>query len=69
MNRNQQLEKKGILLLKNSNEKKEIEFELKHLAQLSLKQRFSLMLGKTQELKTNLEKNGHRKTPEIIKRK
>ena len=69
MNRKQQLEQKEILLLRDSNEKKEIEFEVKHLSRLSLKQRFSLMTEKTQELKNNLEKNGHRKTPEIIKRK
>ena len=69
MNRKQQLEQKGILLLRDSNEKKEIEFELRYLSALSLEQRFSLMLEKTKELKNNLEKNGHRKTPQIIKRK
>jgi len=62
MNRNQQLEKKGILLLKDSNEKKEIELELNYLSSLSLSQRFMLMHNITQELKSNLEKNGHRKT-------
>jgi hypothetical protein len=60
MNRKQQLAQKGILILKNSNEKKEIEFELKYLSSLSLGQRFMLMINKTQELKNNLEKNGHR---------
>ena len=60
MNRKQELEKKGILMLKNSNEKQEIEFELKYLSSLSLRQRYVLMQKKTQELKTNLEKNGHR---------
>jgi hypothetical protein len=69
MNRKQQLEQRGILLLKDSNEKKEIEFELEYLLSLSLDQRFMLMNNKTQELKNNLEKNGHRKTPQIIKRK
>lgn len=69
MNRKQQLEQKGILILKDSNEKKEIEFELKYLSSLSLEQRFSLMQKKTQELKSNLEENGHRTTPQIIKRK
>jgi len=69
MNRKQQLEEKGILILKDSNEKKEIEFELRYLSSLSLEQRFSLMLEKTQELKSNLEKNGHRKTSKNIKRK
>jgi hypothetical protein len=69
MKRKQQLEQKGILILKDSNEKKEIEFELNYLTSLSLSQRFMLMNKKTQELKTNLEKNGHRTTPQIIKRK
>lgn len=69
MNRKEQLEQRGILLLKDSNEEKEIEFELKYLSGMSLDQRFSLMLEKTQELKNNLKKNGHRKTPQIIKRK
>jgi len=69
MNGRQQLERKGILLLNGSNEKKEIEFELRYLSSLSLEQRFSLMLKKSQELKTNLKNNGHRTTPKIIKRK
>lgn len=69
MNRKQKLEQKGILLLKDSNEEKEIEFELKFLSSLSLEQRFSLMMEKTQELKNNLKKNGHRTTAQIIKRK
>jgi hypothetical protein len=69
MDRKKRLEQKGILLLRKSNENKEIDFELKFLSSLSLEQRFSLMLEKTQELKNNLEKNGHRTTPQIIKRR
>lgn len=69
MNRKQKLEQKGILILKDSNEKREIEFELRYLSSMSLKKRFSLMQEKTQEIKSNLEKNGHRTTPQIIKRK
>ena len=69
MNRKQELEQKGILILKGANERKEIEFELKYLSSLNLQQRFMLMNNKTQELKTNLKKNGHRTTPQIIKRK
>lgn len=63
------LEKRGILVLKHSNEKREIEFELGYLTSLSVKQRFKLMRQKSQELLTNLEKNGHPRTPQIIKRK
>jgi hypothetical protein len=69
MNRKQLLEQKGILVLRDSDEKKEIEFELRYLSSLSLEQRFSLMQKKTLELKSNLEKNGHRRTSQIIKRK
>ena len=63
------MENKGILVLKESDEKKEIEFELNYLSSLSVFQRFLLMETKSQELKSNLVKNGHRKTPQIIKKK
>lgn len=69
MNKRDRLEKKGILVLKDQDEKKEIEFELRYLSSLSLGERFRRMQEKSLELKTNLEKNGHRKTPQIIKRK
>lgn len=63
------LEKKGILILRKGDEKREIEFELDYLTSLSLQDRFALMLNKSRELKINLEKNGHRTAPAIIKRK
>ena len=69
MNRLKILEDKGILVLKDSDEKKEIEFELNYLLSLKTGQRFLLMQTKSQELKSILVKNGHRKTPQIIKRK
>jgi len=69
MNRLKILEDKGILVLKDSDEKKEIEFELNYLLSLRVGQRFLLMQTKSQELKSDLVKNGHRKTPQIIKRK
>ena len=69
MNRLKFLENKGILILKDSDENREIEFELSYLSTLSVFQRFLLMQTKSQELKINLVKNGHRKTPQIIKRK
>jgi len=69
MNRIRLLEEKGILILKDRDEKKEIDFELNYLSSLSVSQRFLLMQTKSQELKSNLVKNGHRKTPQIIKRK
>lgn len=69
MNRLRFLEKKGILVLKDSDEKKEIEFELNYLLSLRTGQRFLLMQTKSQELNSNLAKNGYRKTPQVIKRK
>jgi hypothetical protein len=62
------LAKKGILVLNRADEKREIEFELDYLSSLSLRERFALMVSKSQELKINLEKNGHRKAPSITKR-
>lgn len=62
------LKEKGILVLDDHNEEKEIEFELNYLASLSLNQRISLMENKSKELKSLLSKNGHRKTSQIIKR-
>lgn len=69
MNRINRLEKSGILVLSKPDRKREIEFELQYLASLSLSQRFSLVLEKSQELKINLINNGHRETSAIIKRK
>jgi hypothetical protein len=62
------LERKGILVLKIENQNRKIEFELDYLSSLSLKDRFAMMFAKSQELKTNLENNGHRKSPSVIKR-
>jgi hypothetical protein len=58
----------AILKLNRHNVKKEIEFELKFLRSLSVKQRFALMLKKTKEMLSLLEKSGHRRPFEIIKR-
>ena len=69
MNKTNHLEKKGILVLRKSDEKREIEFELNYLSSLSLSQRFLLMQTKSKELKSNLINNGHRETTPIIKRK
>lgn len=62
------LERKGILVLKRENQNKKIEFELNYLSSLSLQDRFALMFAKNHELKINLENNGHRKSPSVIKR-
>jgi hypothetical protein len=62
-------ENNGLLVLRHSDEKREIEFELNFLSSLNLSQRFLLMETKSREQKSNLIKNGHRETPQIIKRK
>jgi hypothetical protein len=67
--RRKRLEKKGLLVLREGNEQREIEFEIDYLTSLSVSDRFALMLGKGRELRLNLEKNGHRRAPAIIKRK
>ncbi len=57
-----------ILKLNKHNEEKEIVFELKYLTSLTTRQRFEMMFKKTKEMKRLLEKSGHRKAFEIIKR-
>jgi hypothetical protein len=57
-----------ILKLNQHNEKKEREFELRFLKSLSIKKRFELMLKKSKEMTDLLERDGHRKSFEIIKR-
>jgi len=57
-----------ILKLNRHNSKKEIEFELRFLKSLSVKQRFEMMFKKTEEMVNLWEKSGHRKPSEIIKR-
>jgi hypothetical protein len=57
-----------ILKLDDHNEDKEIEFELSWLLSLSLQERFQLMFRKTRELIEFLERNGHRRPAQIIKR-
>lgn len=59
----------GLLLLKNDDEKKEIEFELHYLLSLTIKERFLLMQNNSPEMLALLKQNGHRKTAEVIKRK
>ena len=57
-----------ILKLRRHNAKKEIEFELRFLKSLSIRQRFRMMFQKNKEIISLLEKNGHRKPFEVIKR-
>jgi hypothetical protein len=59
----------GLLLLKKDDEKKEIEFELHYLLSLTVQERFQLMMKKSREMLALLERNGHRRTAEVTKRK
>ena len=58
----------SILKLDKHNEKEETIFELKFQMSLTTRQRFEMMFKKTEEIKELLEKSGHRKTFEIVKR-
>jgi hypothetical protein len=57
-----------VLKLDEHNEEKEIEFELSYLLSLTVQERFLLMFKKTRELIDLLERNGHRRPDQIIKR-
>lgn len=57
-----------ILKLSKHDEKKEIEFELNYQMSLTTRERFEMMFQKTKEMIRLLEKHGHRKSFEIIKR-
>ncbi|MDP2943758.1 MAG: hypothetical protein Q8N49_00570 [Candidatus Omnitrophota bacterium] len=59
---------RSILKLNRHNPKKEIEFELRYLQSLSVRKRFEMMFKKTKEIISLLEKSGHRRPFEIIKR-
>ena len=58
----------SILKLNHHDINKEIEFELKFLKSLSVRERFKMMFKKTKEMIKLLEKSGRRKPFEIIKR-
>ncbi len=59
---------RSILKLAKYNTEEEIDFELKYLRSLSVKKRFEMMFKKTKEIVNFLERHGHRKPFEIIKR-
>lgn len=58
-----------ILKLKQNDEEKELDFELDYLLSLTTEQRFEMMFRKSLEMAQLLRDHGHRKTPEIVKRK
>lgn len=58
----------AVLKLNKRDEKKEIEFELDYLLSLTTKQRFEMMFEKSRRMAALLRRNGHRKTPKVVKR-
>ncbi|MBT9137873.1 hypothetical protein B9J77_04925 [candidate division NPL-UPA2 bacterium Unc8] len=57
-----------ILKLSNHDEKRERAFELEYLLSLTTKERFQMMIQKSDEIKRTLIRNGYRRPIEIIKR-
>ncbi len=57
-----------ILKLDRHDEESEIEFELNYLSSLTIKQRFTMMFKKTNEMRSLLKNHGIRKNTQIIKR-
>ena len=57
-----------VLKLEEDDEDKEIEFEIRYLKSLKIKERFLMMQKKSEEMKEMLSKHGYGKSAEIIKR-
>lgn len=57
-----------ILKLTDHDEEKEMDFELEWLLSLTIQERLQLMIQRSRELIELLERIGHRKPFEIIKR-
>jgi len=58
-----------VLKVKKTNEGKELDFEVAYQLSLTVEQRFRMMFKKSREIAEMLEKNGHRKPFEVVKRK
>ena len=48
--------------------KRELEFELDYLATLTVQERFEMMFRRSRQIREMLERHGHRKPAEIVKR-
>jgi hypothetical protein len=57
-----------IIKLDHDDESSEIEFELRYLKSLTIKERFLLRMKKSEEMKKLTRNRGLGKSPEIIKR-
>ncbi len=49
-------------------EERELEFELDYLATIPLQRRFEMMFWRSRQLQEMLERHGHRRPVEIVKR-
>ena len=57
-----------ILKLDDHDEEREVGFEISWLLSLTMQERFQLMFKKSKEIIDRLEKNGHGRPSQIIKR-
>lgn len=57
-----------ILKSDGGNEEQERRFELDYLLSLTTRERFQMMIRKSNDIKEMLIRNGHRKPVEIVKR-
>ena len=57
-----------VLKQKKDNENEEIDFEISFLKSLTTKERFYMMLKKSEEIKQMMRKHGYGKSTEVIKR-
>ncbi len=58
----------SILKLSQSDEEKELEFELNYLASLTFEERLKMMKRKSREMLRQMVEHGHRRPFEILKR-
>ena len=58
----------AVLKLEKDDERQEIKFELDYLASLITRQRFQMMMQKSREMNLLLERNGRRKSTQVVKR-
>jgi len=56
------------LAVDESSEERELAFELDHLASLTTAQRFEMMFRKSREMVEELQRRGHRRPVEVVKR-
>jgi len=59
---------RSILKLSQSDEEKELEFELNYLASLTFEERLKMMRQKSREMLRQMVEHGYRRSFEIVKR-